>query len=313
MNSSDSTVQQTPNHPDPAYTSHNLHNTSRRSYPAPEVDRAAEGLQVDPNGKYPWASTREIDSTSKHWIPSLRALASSEKETSRSEDGLIPDIHEENSEHGKVWGYKRRSFIITASICVLLVMCVSVGGALGGYYANKSTRASTSTSTPTTTATSVITSASTTTSTSRPAPTPITIEYDTDDADAVETGTTGMAHLPCTDAEVSSPSAPQAIPRNITNPYESPTGQHASFDITCRRGIPASLTIDNLRIFTMYNLTTCMDRCSEVKGCMGVLYGANLTRMVSDGLPGGNCLLKNAAWEPTRRRESWFASAVRRV
>ncbi|KAJ4301417.1 hypothetical protein N0V90_003509 [Kalmusia sp. IMI 367209] len=189
-------------------------------------------------------------------------MASSEKELAKSNEGLILD--ERRQRKDMIWRFKRRTFIIIASISVAVIICAAVGGAVGGYYATKS---SSQPPTPT--------------STSNP---------DENDSHAVDSGTSGMAHLPCRPATVL-PSS-QATPRNIANPYYSPIGVHAYFDITCRRGVPTGgdanhNAIVNLRTFITYNLTACMDHCSETDGCKGVVYGANLTAMIADGDPGG--------------------------
>lgn len=130
-----------------------------------------------------------------------------------------------------------------------------------------------------------------------------------------------MAARPCTPASVSPASAPQATPRAISNPYLAHGGagtkNGATFDITCRRGVPVTGDQDGNRVtnigrFVTYNFTACMDHCAETAGCHGVVYGANLTEMVADGDPGANCLLKNGTWEPVERRETWMASALKR-
>jgi hypothetical protein len=54
-----------------------------------------------------------------------------------------------------------------------------------------------------------------------------------------------------------------------------------------------------------------MEKCAENLGCGGVVYGANLTDMVADGDPGGNCLLKNGSWVASQIGKMWHASAVR--
>jgi len=126
-----------------------------------------------------------------------------------------------------------------------------------------------------------------------------------------------MASLPCHTATVSPSTAPQATPRNIPNPYDSPSGDHAQYEITCRRGAPDvdhnQISIDTIRRFITYNFTECIAHCSDFKNCGGVVYNANLTGSLADGEPGGNCLLKNARFEPTSIRKHYVASAIKKI
>lgn len=118
-----------------------------------------------------------------------------------------------------------------------------------------------------------------------------------------------MAALPCNDAKPGE----TAQPRGISNPWQT---IGATFNITCGRGLPATgdrkgRPITNLHRWTIYNITTCMDLCANDTTCGGIVYGANLTDMVADGDPGGNCLLKNNTWDAVSQKEEWFASAVK--
>ncbi|KAF7569524.1 hypothetical protein A1F97_10207 [Pyrenophora tritici-repentis] len=114
---------------------------------------------------------------------------------------------------------------------------------------------------------------------------------------AVTSGTTGIAERPCIPAYVQPQSRPQATPRNVADPYVA-TG--ATFNITCRRVPPVDAPLENFKVFTIYTFKEW------------VVYGANLTDMVLDGKPGGNCLLKNATWDASRPPgKFWMASAVK--
>ncbi|KAA8611921.1 hypothetical protein PtrSN002B_006613 [Pyrenophora tritici-repentis] len=126
---------------------------------------------------------------------------------------------------------------------------------------------------------------------------------------AVTSGTTGIAERPCIPAYVQPQSRPQATPRNVADPYVA-TG--ATFNITCRRVPPVDAPLENFKVFTIYTFKECMDKCAGYIHCKGVVYGANLTDMVLDGKPGGNCLLKNATWDASRPPgKFWMASAVK--
>ena len=106
------------------------------SYEAPEWNRESEGLQINPNGPHPFPSTKAIDSTSKHSLPWLRSIASTQKQLAVGQEGLIPA--DEATNHDRTCTLKRRTFIIILSICVLIVICAAVGGAVGGYYGTRS-------------------------------------------------------------------------------------------------------------------------------------------------------------------------------
>lgn len=139
-NRSDSSIQNTPT----TFNSRHPQNPFRsrsNSYEAPERNRENEGLQVDPNGAYPFPSTRAIDSTSKHIVPWFDSRGSSEKQLARGQEGLITtdEDGDENSGHERIWLFKRRTFIVIVSICVVVVICAAVGGAVGGYYRRQST------------------------------------------------------------------------------------------------------------------------------------------------------------------------------
>lgn len=69
--------------------------------------------------------------------------------------------------------------------------------------------------------------------------------------------------------------------------------------------------LQNIAQFIEYNFTACMERCANDLDCGGVVYGANLTAMVADGVPGANCLLKNSTFVPSRVGKFWQVSAVR--
>lgn len=326
-NRSDSSIQNTPT----TFNSRHPQNPFRsrsNSYEAPERNRENEGLQVDPNGAYPFPSTRAIDSTSKHIVPWFDSRGSSEKQLARGQEGLITtdEDGDENSGHERIWLFKRRTFIVIVSICVVVAICAAVGGAVGGYYRRQSTHSYVQVLPcqpflPSSLLTYPLTH-------NRPPPSlsdrPLS-PTDPPSADNLPTATplpveqnsTSMAQFPCASATVSSGSAPLATPNAISNPYQSPLGTRSSFDITCQRGIPGwgdkdRNAIATLRTFTTYNLTACMDRCSEVDGCMGVIYNAVLSMAEADGDPGANCLLKNATWDPIAKRKFWLASAVRR-
>ena len=112
----------------------------------------------------------------------------------------------------------------------------------------------------------------------------------------------------CRPAYVTPRSKPQATPRNVADPYVA-TG--ATFNITCRRIPPANAPLENFKVFTEYTFKDCMDKCAGYLHCKGVVYGANLTDMVADGKPGGNCLLKNGTWDASRPPgKFWMASGA---
>ncbi|KAF2473933.1 uncharacterized protein BDR25DRAFT_301992 [Lindgomyces ingoldianus] len=265
-----------PNHaPAPIYTAPA---TTSRSPPlensAPEVhlaNREVEGLQVDPNGPYPQPTTSE----SRPAAYGFPYFVVGKQAIPGDESGLIPVPLEKHSGVGKrTCGMKRRTFIIVLVVVVIVIICGAVGGGVGGYYAKQN---------------------------SNPEPPYVT------------SGTSGMAKLPCSPASATAPGAPAATPRELKQPY---LARGATFNITCRRGEPAGTKnngrpVVNLGIFTEYTFKSCMDRCANLTECGGVAYGANLTDMVQDGDPGGNCLLKNGTWDASANRDTWFASGVK--
>ncbi|KAF2265747.1 hypothetical protein CC78DRAFT_532122 [Lojkania enalia] len=264
---------------------------------APEVDRTwreVEGLQVDPNGPYPQPTTG-VGARPEKYVLSLPS--SNEKQVSHDDAGLLSVEHESrrDAQERRICGLKKRTFIIVAAIIATFVIVAAVGGAVGGYYANKTD------TTPTKT-TGSMTSGTTS---------PMNLGT----TGPVTSGTTGMASLPCSPnpATSTNPSAPRFVPRDIPNPYLT---IGATFSITCRRGVRGSKDrrgrfIDNIGIYTMYNFSSCMDKCAEKLDCGGVTYSANLTDMLADGDPGGNCLLKNGTFDAVAPRAPWFASGVK--
>lgn len=126
-----------PNHvPRPIYTSPELPRVPEDGLAAPELDRDTEGLQVDPNGSYPYPTTKEIDSKSKHyhWVPTPG------KQLSYDDAGLIPYEDATRRKRERICGLKRRTFFIVAAIVAIVIVAAAVGGGVGGYYANKSSR-----------------------------------------------------------------------------------------------------------------------------------------------------------------------------
>ena len=109
---------------------------------APEVNRDDEGLQVDPNGSYPFPTTKEVvDSTSKHWLPWPNSVASSEKQLCRGQEGLIPVEESIVRRNDKIWRFRRKPFIIITSICIVVAICAIVGGVVGSQRATKTAHA----------------------------------------------------------------------------------------------------------------------------------------------------------------------------
>ncbi|XPS76164.1 hypothetical protein M3J09_008221 [Ascochyta lentis] len=243
------------------------------------LTRDAEGLQVDPKGTYPEPVTI-IDS--HNWL--FTHEKSNQSDAQPDDAGLILNEDTDGKDGKKgVCGLSKRALIILTILAAIII--ASIAGGVGGYYANKSKTSSTA-------------------------------SEDSDDpspaASAVTSGTTGFAERPCEPASISPPSAPQATPHNIANPYVA-TG--ATFKITCRR-VPATngadkVPLHDVRRFIKYNFTSCMDECAGTLECAGVVYAADLTKRVADGSPGANCLLKNGSWVPSEKGANWEASAVR--
>lgn len=127
----------------------------------------------------------------------------------------------------------------------------------------------------------------------------------------VTSGTTGMALVPCGSSTPTTSGTPRSTPVDVSNPYLT---IGATFNITCRRGIPSNSKspVGDVKRYIRYNITSCMDECArEGPTCSGIIYGANLTAMLQDGVPGANCILKNDTWVPTLKKEEWFASALK--
>ncbi|KAF2188307.1 hypothetical protein K469DRAFT_93652 [Zopfia rhizophila CBS 207.26] len=196
---------------------------------------------------------------------------SPQKQVVNEDGGLFP-VEKSPRRERRICGMKRKTFVLVL-IVVILVICAAVGGGVGGYEASKKK--------------------------SEP-------EY-------VTSGTTGMAKRPCAPQTATAPGAPAATPSGIPNPYLA-TG--ATFNITCQRGVQADAKVKgkpiaNMKRFVKYTFTDCIDECAKLTECAGVTYGANLTNMLEDGDPGGNCLLKNGTWDASADRADWFASAVK--
>ncbi|CAE7028101.1 hypothetical protein PTTW11_04365 [Pyrenophora teres f. teres] len=247
-----------------------------------QVNRDAEGLQVDYDGLYP-------DPMKKHH-PDDKYISQ------HNDAGLMP-MEQANPEplptkhrRERICGLKRRTFFIVMIVVMLVVTVAAVGGGVGGYQASKN---------KTPTPTSVCFSEDQGENAEEPAAT----------TTAVTSGSTGIAERPCIPAYVTPQSRPQATPRNVADPYVA-TG--ATFNITCRRVPPVDAPLGNFKVFTEYTFKNCMDKCAGYIHCKGVVYGANLTDMVADGKPGGNCLLKNATWDANRPPgKFWMASGVK--
>lgn len=122
-----------PNHePVPVYTSPRIPRIPENGEAAPEVDRHAEGLQVDTNGPYPQPTTDE------KWAHYAGAGAGHEKQLQHDDAGLIPcEQTGQRRRDGRICGLKRRTFIIIAAIVGIIVICAAIGGGVGGYYANR--------------------------------------------------------------------------------------------------------------------------------------------------------------------------------
>ncbi|KAF2739041.1 hypothetical protein EJ04DRAFT_509195 [Polyplosphaeria fusca] len=273
------------NAPEAIVESQGLQVDEHGAYPQPTVEserRDASGLQVDPNGPYPQPTTNPNGNERFAYY----APEGMEKVAQRDDAGLVPlDTEKRNGRRERLCRLKRRTFIIIVVVVAIVIVAGAVGGGVGGYFANKDDSSSTD-----------------------------------NNNDAVTTGTTGMAALPCMTATAPPSQTTFALantdftPRDIPNPYLT-TG--ATFNITCRRGVPPSGTragrpITNLGRFVEYNFTSCMDRCAQDSACRGVVYGANLTAMLADGDPAGNCLLKNGTWDAKVERDYWFASGVKK-
>lgn len=195
-----------------------------------------------------------------------------------------------------MWRFKRRPLIIVPSVCMVLVICAAVGGAVGAFYANKSALSSIPIATPT---------------------------ADLDDAgdpqthtDEGETGTTGIAHPLCTATTVLPPLASQATPRNMANPYDSPTGHRSSFDSTCRRGMLSGGGLDHHAIVYLRHIQfhhmhgsllrsegLYMDRCS---------VWCRFDSDAAAGDLGGSCLLERRISPWTRSQPEPPRKLVRR-
>jgi len=100
---------------------------------APELDRAFEGLQVDPNGPYPYPTIYGADSKAKYWVP---PRADAEKQYWNGEEGLILQEEASQRRSPRIWCLPKRTFTVV-SVVVLVMICIAIGGGVGGYYANK--------------------------------------------------------------------------------------------------------------------------------------------------------------------------------
>jgi hypothetical protein len=233
----------------------------------------AQGLEVDPNGRYPEPST------DAHYTKFA------EKELRYDDNaGLILskelDVNAQQRRERRICGCTRRTFIIVASVVSIIVICAAIGGGVGGYYAHKSSTPSLtpSPSLPSsyvfyplaqTYKLSPVTHLSPSTSlpasfTSEPT-SPPAIPTSTPSPAPVTSGTVGMAALPCTE---NVPSIPVG-----DHPYRT-TG--ATFRISCQLGLPrtgaiAGDNIANFKMWVTYNITDCMDKCAGVVGCKGVV------------------------------------------
>jgi hypothetical protein len=233
----------------------------------------AQGLEVDPNGRYPEPST------DAHYTKFA------EKELKYDDNaGLILskelDVNAQQRREQRICGCTRRTFIIMASIVSIIVVCAAIGGGVGGYYAHKSSTPSL-TSSPSlpssyvfyplaqTYKPSPVTHLSPSTSlpasfTSEPT-SPPAIPTSTPSPAPVTSGIVGMAALPCTE---NVPSIPVG-----DHPYRT-TG--ATFRISCQLGLPrtgaiAGDNIANFKMWVTYNITDCMDKCAAIVGCKGVV------------------------------------------
>ncbi|RMZ71890.1 cytochrome P450 [Pyrenophora seminiperda CCB06] len=257
-----------------------------------QVNRDAEGLQVDyhAGGLHP-------DPMKKHH-PDDKYVSLHDNA------GLMPmepvALKSTTVKHRRerICGIKRRAFFIVLAVVMLVVLVAAVGGGEEHSNADKVCRAA-ATLQPKDQILSIPTSEDQGESAEDPQVTTF----------AVTSGTTGIAERPCTPAYVTPRSKPQATPRNVADPYVA-TG--ATFNITCRRVPPVNAPLENFKVLTEYTFKDCMDKCAGYIHCKGVVYGANLTDMVADDKPGGNCLLKNATWDASRPPgKFWMASGVK--
>lgn len=103
--------------------------TSSQPEPALEVNRDAEGLQVDPNGAYPGPMMRTEKSAPGYneagYVPSEQSTPKDQKEG--------------------ICGLRKRTFFIILAV-VIVVVCAAVGGGVGGYYGTKKSSSPTPTS-----------------------------------------------------------------------------------------------------------------------------------------------------------------------
>jgi len=102
------------------------------SSPAPELNRDAEGLQVDPNGLYSQPST---GAQLQNWL--FAHEENGEKQTMYEDGKLMPSKGAPQKCRGKrIYGLPKRTFVIIVIVSAITVVCIA--GGVAGYYANRS-------------------------------------------------------------------------------------------------------------------------------------------------------------------------------
>jgi hypothetical protein len=100
--------------------------------PAPELNRDAEGLQVDPNGLYSQPST---GAQLQNWL--FTHEENGEKQAMYEDGKLMPSKGAAKKLRGKrIYGLPKRTFVIIAIVSAITVVCIA--GGVAGYYANRS-------------------------------------------------------------------------------------------------------------------------------------------------------------------------------
>lgn len=100
--------------------------------PAPELNRDAEGLQVDPNGTYPEPT---IGANSHNWL--FAHEENGEKQVRYDDVEPMPSKGAMKKRRRKrISGLPKRTLVIIAIASAITLVCIA--GGVGGYYANRS-------------------------------------------------------------------------------------------------------------------------------------------------------------------------------
>jgi hypothetical protein len=100
--------------------------------PAPELNRDAEGLQVDSNGPYPQPTA---GAQLQNWL--FAHEENGEKQVKYGDGELMPSKVAAKERRGKrIYGLPKRTFVIIAIVSAITIVCIA--GGVAGYYANRS-------------------------------------------------------------------------------------------------------------------------------------------------------------------------------